>query len=165
MSLNRKGFTLIEFLIYMAILVVLLTAVGGILMNVLEGGARARVNDSMSYNARFAMERINKGMRDAYEFDIQQDGERLVLDGDYVFEVNDEGFLIFTFPYEGDNITRYITTNMIEVTDLNFRDLSQSAEVATVRTQITLRFFNPFGLDQYELEKTFYNTTNFVIGD
>ena len=61
--MKNSGFTLIELIIYVAIISVVLFLMTGFLWNMVYGGAKATTQREIQQNARFAMERIIKAIR------------------------------------------------------------------------------------------------------
>lgn len=62
---KEKGTTLIEFLIYITIVALVLTAAGAIVLNVLFGKAKLGAIEEVSQNGRLSLEKIADTIRNA----------------------------------------------------------------------------------------------------
>ena len=60
MKLNNLGFSLLEILIYIAVIAVVTSAIGGIFLSVANGQARADAMAEVNSNLRFALDKINQ---------------------------------------------------------------------------------------------------------
>jgi type II secretory pathway pseudopilin PulG len=57
---SRAGFSLLEILIYIAVIAVVTTAIGGVFLSVAGGQARADAMAEINSNLRFALDKINQ---------------------------------------------------------------------------------------------------------
>lgn len=62
---KNKGTTLIEFLIYITIVGIILTAAGAIVLNVLFGKAKLGAIEEVSQNGRLSLEKMADTIRNA----------------------------------------------------------------------------------------------------
>ena len=60
MKINGAGFSLLEILIYIAVIAVVTTAIGGVFLSVAAGQARADALAEINSNIRFALDKINQ---------------------------------------------------------------------------------------------------------
>lgn len=118
-----KGFTLIEFLIYIAIVSLSLVLIAGFALDIIQGGTKTFVHREVQQNARFAMEKISRAIRA---------GQDPIV----VFTLSD-GIL-----YQGG---LPITTNQVRVTNLQFIPVSN-----TYKTKLTVEYKNPEGRSEYQ---------------
>lgn len=63
--MNNKGFTLIELILYVAIVTLLLSALVPFAWNIIEGGAKSATQQEVFSNARYISERIKYEIRNA----------------------------------------------------------------------------------------------------
>lgn len=161
---EKKGFTLIEFLIYGAIVSLLIGSLVVIGVNVSEGRARIEVMENINYDAGVAFSRITYYIRRAEGVNNLNPGEEadeLSLEmsssdmNPTIFAVNEEGGLTFKV---GDNDSARLTGSNIEVTSLIFTNLSGGKNKETVRVEMSLKYKNPLGREDYNFEETFYIT-------
>lgn len=68
--LNKKGFSLMEMLIYIAILVLIMIVVLNILFNIISSQKKFKSARSVENSAAYTLERINREIRNAQSVDI-----------------------------------------------------------------------------------------------
>lgn len=134
---RERGFTLIEFLLYIGLVGIVLTVAGAIGLNVFFGKAKLGAIEEVSQNARFAMERVAQAVQDG------QDASIFTLSGGALLQ---NGMAI--------------TTGEVVVTDFQISDISYPGAPGTKRIQMTIKFNNPENRQEYNFEKTFYTTAN-----
>lgn len=131
----KKGFTLIEFLIYIGIVGIILIAAGSIGLNALFGKAKLAAIEEVNQNARFAMEKIAQAVRDG------QDASIFTLSGGAILQ---------------NGVP--ITADEVAVSDFQISDISYPDTPGAKRIQMTVKFANPENRQEYNFEKTFYTT-------
>ena len=155
----KKGFTIIEFLIYIAILTVAIGAIGLVVSNIFRVGARTDVVQEVSHNGRFAMQRIGQVVKQSSGIEIEEGGKKLVLRFDedstifYVLEENGKKKLKIN--EKGQDID--LTTGRVNVDSLFFKRISDDS----VRVEINISFNNLRGLPEYEFNSFF--TSSFTL--
>jgi type II secretory pathway pseudopilin PulG len=159
-NVTKKGFSIIEFLIYIAILAIAIAAIGLILSNIFRVGARTDVVQEVSHNGRFAMQRIGQVIRESSGItEPETEGNRLELLFDEeaknptVFYVS-EGKLIIK---EGNGEDIELTTSRVAVKKLVLKKVSDDS----VRVEMNISFYNPQGLPEYEFTSFF--TSSFTL--
>lgn len=135
--MNNKGFTLLEFLLYIGLVGIILTVSGAIGLNVFFGKAKLMAIEEVSQNARFTMEKVARVVRNG------QDSSIFTLSGGALLQ----------------NGTA-ITSDEVTVTDFQIFDISYPDTPGTKRIQMTIKFNNPENRQEYNFEKTFYTTAN-----
>lgn len=154
---KSKGFTLIDFLIYIGILSFLLVGLGGIAWNIIEGGERSEASEEITYNAFFALDKIGQKIRESNSVTtpiVGGSGDSLVLDmpsADITFAVSNN---ILQMTEVGSTAVDLIT-DKIEVTNLEFKNTTQPGGPETVTINLTIGFNSPLGLP---LSKDFQTT-------
>lgn len=162
-NVMKKGFSIIEFLIYIAILAIAIAAMGLILSNVFRVGARTDVIQEVSHNGRFAMQRIGQTVRESSGIikpEPETEGNRLELSFDEapvkdptVFYVSGGKLII----KEGNGGDIELTTSRVAVKKLVFKKVSEDS----VRVEMNISFNNPQGLPEYEFNSFF--TSSFTL--
>lgn len=132
---TKKGFSLIEFLIYIGIVGIILTVAGSIALNVFFGKAKLMAIEEVSQNARFTMEKIAQAVRDG------QDTSIFTLSGGVILQ---NGMAI--------------TSDEVAVTNFQISDISYPAAPGAKRIQMTVKSANPENRQEYNFERTFYTT-------
>lgn len=118
-----KGFTLIELIIYIAIVAVMLVLASGFAWNIIHGDVKAMVHREVQQNARFAMEKMTRAIRDGQ-------------DPTAVFTITD-GIL--------EQSGTALTTEQVRVTNLEFTPVDTSYKI-----NISVEYYNPDNRSEYE---------------
>lgn len=117
-----KAFTLIELIIYIAIVSMVLILICGFAGNIIYGNAKNAVLREVQQNARFAMERIIQTIRS---------GQNPTTS----FTVTDYTLYQETVP---------LTTSQVKVTNLQFSLISN-----TYKINLSIEYKNPSGRSEY----------------
>lgn len=117
-----KAFTLIELIIYVAIVSVVLILISGFAWNIIYGNAKNAALREIQQNARFAMEKITQAIR------AGQNPTTAFTVIDYTL-------------YQG---AVPLTTSQVKVTNLQFTLISN-----TYKINLSLEYKNPSGLTEY----------------
>ena len=150
----KKGFTIIEFLIYITILVIAIGAMGLVLSNIFRVGARTDVIQEVSHNGRFAMQRIGQTINEGSAIDIKNGGKELEISfkdrGPVLFYIHEEDDRKELIIQEGGQDIE-ITTNRVNVDSIFFKKISDDS----VRVEIKISFYNPQNLPEYQFNNFF----------
>ncbi len=162
---KNKGFTLIEFLIYSAIIAMFIGSLVLISTEIFKGNAHLATTQEVNSNMRFSFNRITHYIRRAESFDIIDGNSTLVLS-----LKDSEDSITFTLGGEEDNVLKIqeneepprslINEDIIKATDLTFVDMSHSEGPPTIRTELTLKRKNPLNRPIYDFELTSFITEN-----
>jgi type II secretory pathway pseudopilin PulG len=158
---DLRGFTIIEFLIYITILAIAIAGMGLILSNVFRVGVRTDVIQEVSHNGRFAMQRIGQVVRESSGIiEPETEGNSLKLEdlakNSTVFDVSEEGKLRIK---KGEGEYVELTTSRVVINKLVFKKVSDDS----VRVEMNISFYNPQGLPEYEFNSFF--TSSFTLKD
>jgi len=165
----NRGFTLIEFIVYIGIVGVVLLVAGAITLNIFYGKAKLTAVEEVSQNARFAVEKIAYTIRNAQAVDSPSVGvsaatlELEMLNNSIEFEADDDQIKMTESTGRGQDKIKtsfIITSDEVKITSLQFANLSYSDTPGTVRVQMTIEYNNPSGRQEREYSKTFYTTAN-----
>jgi type II secretory pathway pseudopilin PulG len=156
----KKGFSIIEFLIYITILTIAIAAMGLALSNIFQVGARTDVIQEVSHNGRFAIQRIGQTINEASGIDIKEEGKEMEL------SFKDQGPIIFYVSEENDRKKLRIqkedqdidlTTDKVNVDNLFFKEASEDS----VKVEMNISFYNPQSLPEYKFNSFF--TSSFTL--
>lgn len=117
-----KGFTLIELIIYIAIVAVILVLASGFAWNIIQSDTKAACYREVQQNGRFAMEKITRALRA---------GEAATI-----FSVS--GGILYQNGVE-------MTTEQVSVSNLQFTLVSN-----TYKINLAIEYNNPEGGSEYE---------------
>jgi Tfp pilus assembly protein PilW len=155
-KISEKGFTLMEFLIYIGIVTFLITAITFAAINILNAGVKMNAMHRVSSNGETAMDVITKSIRGAKG--VNSAGSSLSLETHYshdnptVFTLSDGQLKI----KRGSDEAIAITDSNVEVTSLSFSNPSSRM----VEIEVTIENVNEQGLVSYDFEKTFSSKEN-----
>ncbi len=154
---NCNGFTLIEFIVYIALLVIMLATMGGVAINIMSASARTEVIEEVTHNARFAMQKMGYEIREA-EGVIRpgREGDILHLRGDQekghiLFYLEDGAVVINEEGYAPEKIT----TNDVVVKNLRFTNTTLPGDVGSVQIEMDVEFYNPQNVPEYNFSDSF----------
>jgi len=167
--MKNKGFTLIEFLIYIAIVSSILVLMSGFLWNIVFGDIKENAYQEVQQNGRFALTKISQEIKKATGINNPPAGSSanslsLVMAdpplNPTVFDVAD-GKLRITQgtagPYE-------LTSDAVIVSNLQFTNLSYLNTPGTIRIEISIEYLNPSGRMEYQASINLKSTVSLVPG-
>lgn len=159
----HRGFTLIEFLVYSAIVVVVGVVSVEFVINIYEGKAKSTAYFEVQENARLAMERIVQEIHGAKNINTglssfgvnlaANPGAKLSLEmkdanlNPTEFDVSSGAARIkqgVSGPYD-------LTNNQVQVTNLTFRNFtSPNGRSKNIGVELTIEYINPENLPPWE---------------
>ena len=164
--MNKKGFTLVEILLYIALVAVIITSITYFTWDVIYGGIKTYVMREVQQNARFSLERMTYEIEKAQGINSISDNELILDNGtagpDVIFRFDDINNKITI--QIGSGSEEDLTSEAIEVTNSYFYNRSYiypgASEYATenVKIVMTLNYYNPDDLQEWLAQDT-YETT------
>jgi len=155
-----SGFTLIEIIIYGALVTMIIGALVLTSVNILGARARITAMEEVSHNARFALERIMSEIRGSQAIETVSGSQLKItnIDGDPVEFNLTEGVIKMS---RGEGATRFsLTGSSVNVSSLQFSDVSYEDTSGAIRIEMTVEFANPLGRPEWDFQRTFYATEN-----
>jgi len=146
----KKGFTLIETIIYTAIIAVIFILVVNSLSIVIKAFNQGRVAIKINNSAEVAMERMTREIRFAYDIDGSSDLSHLVLNTDVEFYLDSGKIMIID---RGTNAVA-LTSDDLTVTNLIFRQINSSSVSKAVKIEMAIQGSS----GNYQKTENFYNT-------
>ena len=160
-----KGFTLIELIIYSAIISLFLVVASAFAWQIIQGSLKAEAYQEVEQNANFSLGKIVHALRNSSEVvEPNKSGEsssqlRLNMQDAVktptIFEIAGQSLTI----KEGGTGPFSLTSDLVEIANLNFTNLSFSNS-ETIRIEITVERFNPSGRSGYEAAINLETTVN-----
>jgi len=149
---ETAGFTLMEFLIYIGIVVFIMTAMVMMGANIIQGRVEVISMEEVSKNARFSMSKITGLIRDSKEV-ISANGNSLELANGENIEIylEEDDIKILRNGLEGQ-----LTTGSVDIVDLSFSE----PYPGVVEVEMIIEFYNPSGRQEYEMSRDFQITEN-----
>ncbi len=156
----EKGFNLIEFLIYSAIVAIFVGGLVLISINVMQGRVFSVAGIEVSQNARFALNKIDyliynsegivspgKGMSsDELVLDYTENIKIKLLDGSIVIDGGES-----------------ITYEDVIVSDLDFINISRGENERLIRIKMTIEYKNPADRREFDFKESFIATKGGII--
>jgi competence protein ComGC len=151
----KNAFTLIEFLIYIAIISSVLVLTSGFLWNIVFGNIKETAYQEVQQNGRFALTKIIQETKKATSINSPPPGDSAnslsleMADPDLnptIFDLTD-GKLRIT---QGTSDPIDLTTDRVIVSNLLFINLSYEGTPGTIRIEMEISHSNPAGRAEYE---------------
>ena len=147
----KQGFTIIEFIVYIAVLAILGGAISTLFLWTLKAHTKARVLQETTFSAQFAMDRVMHEVREA---------ESLYLPTTTATQVSLEtatsappgettGYIDFFLcgsalcMKKEEQVPFALTPNTVEVTNLSFTTISTDTDFPSLRVVMDVRHKNP----------------------
>ena len=157
----KKGFTLVEFILYISIVGVILVSFMYYLIDISTSSTKSDAIAEVGHNSRIAMEKISREIRNTVDINT----------GASVFDSHPGTLSLKTLDSNTDptiiNISGTtlqikrgagsvlpITTGKIEVTKLIFSNLSQTGTPGNIKIILELRYKNPQNIDEFNASAT-----------
>lgn len=162
---NKKGFTLIELLVYIGISSIVLFAMIGQYVVLLQMRVKHQTIAEVEQQGKFVMQLIGQTVRNAEAINSPSFGSQSNSLSVDVIEAADDPTL---FDVSGGQIrvtqgtgsAVNVTSVLLNPSSLLFENVSGATTPGAVRIQFTLSRVNAAGLIPYAYEKTFYGTAS-----
>jgi len=164
------GFTLIEFIIYIAIIGGMLTLITGFLWNIVFGNIKEAAFQEVQQNARFALTKITQEIKKAKGINSPLHGESptnslslIMADSNLdptIFEVIDGKLRI----RQGSAQPNELISDQVIVSSLQFTNLSYEDTPGTIRIELTIDHLDPEGQSYYQASINLNSTVSLVPG-
>lgn len=161
---KTSGFTLVEFLIYIAISAALFLVSTSLVMNMLSGKTKLEVIFEVSQNGRNAMERMRLAIRNASAVTTPTDGAtstNLVLQMPYasasptIFAVQGGTLMM----QEGSGASTSLMANDVTIPSLTFHNFATTGTPDNIRITMTVSSTNPNNDAEYAAGQTFIGSS------
>ena len=153
--MKKQGFTLVELLIYVAILGSILVLLSGFFWNIISANIKENSYQEVQQNGSFSLIKMTQEIKKAKSIISPLPGstsDSLSLEmqnpnlNPTIFDLA-EGKLRIT---RGSNPPIELTTDRVVVSNLIFRNLSYSKSPGTIRIEIKIEHSNPGGKIEYQ---------------
>lgn len=171
---NKRGVTLLESVVYIAIVSAVLVAMAVWMIDLLRVRAKNQVVSEVQYNARLIQDRLSEAVRHAEGVNIGSssfsvDPGVLSLDmvdlaaDPTVFSLSqDDGLLQVSVAGGGETL---ITTDAIQVTNFVFTNLTSSEDLGIIQVEFTVKAVNDSGAPFYDYEESFQTAIRIPLDD
>lgn len=161
----KKGFTLIELILYLGLAATIILAVSLFFIAMLSSRIKQQAIAEVEQQGARVMHIITQATRNADTITSPGTGSSaslLTLDmvptavDPTLFDLS-SGLIRIT---EGVGSAVALTNSRITASLLTFQNLSRASTPGTIRIQFTLSHLNPTGRNEYEYSKTFYGSAS-----
>lgn len=165
---DNRGFTLLEFLIYIALVSSILVSMALLSIQIAESRSKAVVINEVTAAARNILDIMTQRIRESEGINVGTsvfgtDPGVLSIQTNSgstnptIFSLSaDDGTLLIT---EGVQPAAPLTSSVIEVTNLTFTNMTSSGQ-ETIRIEFDLHYTNPSGEQQYEYSAHYQTSVN-----
>lgn len=162
---RRRAFTIIELLLYIALVSVLLLSLSAFWANTIQSRIKTQTISEVDEVGTQAMNLITQSIRNADSVTtpaVGTSGAGLTLTmatagvNPTVFDLS-SGVIRVT---EGATPAVNIISDKLAITNLSFQNLSGVGSPGVVRVSFTVTYKNTSGRNEYDYSKTFYNTAS-----
>lgn len=148
-----QGFTLIETIMYLAIVSIILVSISYLIIDILGGQTKSVAGTEVNYNIRFMSDIISKDIRAAQGIDsLAIDNLVLTMPGDDITYIFDTNSLTLTRQV-GAAAVEELNTFRVEVTG-SFIDRSFTTRSNNIGVEIIVNYKNPENLPDYRSTAT-----------
>jgi len=167
--MQNRGFTLVEFLLYIGILVMILALASSFLWSFLFGNIKERNYQEVQQNGTFVLAKITQEIKKASQINSPSPGAAsdslsLVMASSSlnptIFDITNGKLRIA----QGARGPFELTSNEVRVSRLQFTNLSYQNTPGAVRIELTLEYLNPEGRAEYEASINLQSTVSLVQG-
>lgn len=161
---NSNGFTLIELLLYTAIVGSLLIAIVAFLMLAIDSRVKNQTISEVDQQGIAVIEQITRAVRNANSISTPAqaaNGSLLSLNTSAGTIIFNESLGVIQIQ-EGASAAIALTNSKVQITNLQFNNLSRSGTKGIVKVSFTISRINTSGKNVYDYQKTF--TTSVAVG-
>ncbi len=155
----NKGFTLIELIIYTALVGLIAVAVIGFAWNIINARIKNEAYQEVEQNLRFGMEKITQAIREADDISTTDSvfnvsPGKLTLkypNKDMIFDVSAKIINIGGQDVEihklrikdGNNDSKDLTSNKVDIINFTLTNLTRGSEPKNIKIDLTIKHVNP----------------------
>lgn len=152
-SNKQSGFTLIETIIYLAIVSIILISISYLIIDIIGSQTKSIAGNEVNHNIRFMSDYLAKDIRSAQTISsLTSDTLVLTMSGDDITYNFDVGNLTLTRQV-GVAVAEDLNTPQVEVMG-SFVDRSYTTRSINVGVTLTVEYKNPSGLSDYAADST-----------
>ncbi len=162
---NKHGFTLIEFILYVAILSVVLVGIVTFMLMILHSRVKNQVISEVEQQGVQVMQIITQTIRNAEDINSPSPGSSAsslsidvvtVVDDLTIFDLNSGVIRI----KQGVASEISLTSDKITASGLNFQNIPRAGTADTIKIEFTLTYTNLSGDILYNYSQTFYGSAS-----
>ncbi|PJA90482.1 MAG: hypothetical protein CO137_00160 [Candidatus Magasanikbacteria bacterium CG_4_9_14_3_um_filter_32_9] len=160
---NKKGFSLVELVLYISVLIILLGSIFLFMGLVFESKAKSQTINEVERQGEFIIRTILQTVRNTNTINSPTVGSssnslsinvKNPTNSPTTFALNGTG-LVMT---EASQTPVILNNNLVEIKNIVFRNVSQPSTTGIIRVEITIAHVNPENQNEFKYEKTFYGS-------
>lgn len=158
---TQRGFTLLELLLYIAIVAIIVSSFSAFLVLALRMRVKMQTIAEVEQQGKRVMQLITQTARNAVTINspaVSATSTSASFDvvtaskDPTVFDVSSNALRI----QEGTSSAVVLTNSRVTASGLQFYNISRTSTPGIIRIQFSLSYVNPAGRDEYSYSKTFY---------
>jgi type II secretory pathway pseudopilin PulG len=163
---RKKGFTLVEIIIYFGLVSIILILIIGFSLNIFESTNKNNVYREIQQNGRFIMQKIDSAIKSASELNhpssLGESSDYLSLatqnseTDPIIIELSSEDIFIT----KGEQDSYQLNSSQTKITNLEFLNISYPDNPGTIKTSLTISYNNISEKNEYQASLDFSLTTN-----
>ncbi|MFH0818795.1 MAG: prepilin-type N-terminal cleavage/methylation domain-containing protein [Patescibacteria group bacterium] len=165
-----SGFTLIETIVYIAIVSVFLVAIMSFSQRVISAQTKADTMAEVQQNARFALEKMSQKIRSARNINAESALDTNLVSGGLLhLDKNDSADDVYWQVIDGQLTERIgatgteqtLTNDLITVQNLTFFEIQNSTNQSGLKIEFQVSFNNPNNWQEFDWDITLNDTVMF----
>ena len=153
--MQNRGFTLIEFIIYMAIVSAILVLTSIYILDIIESDSFSNAHRNVQQNGRTALRIINQSIKNSTAFLIAHQGIILTMEDSAENPTTIQLRNGAIEMQKGSDTNVALTDSDVIVSSLYFTDLSYADTPGTVKINFTIEYNNRSGRAIYDVLQNF----------
>lgn len=150
---RNQGFTLVEMIIYLAIVSTLLVSISYLMLNLLAGQAKSNARREVNYNLQFVSDQLNRDIRLAKDISSLSPSTLILSLPTKIITYNFDAAAKKLIRQLNSEPLADVNTGWVEVTG-GFANLSKSQRTKNVGVSLLLVYKNPGNLPDYNASTT-----------
>lgn len=163
--MNKKGFTILELLLYVGILSAVMFSIAFFIQMMMSARLKSQTIAEVEQQGQQVMQQITQVIRNANSITAPAagtNGASLTVD---VYDAGKDPTIIDVASNvlrikEGAGSAVPLTSSRVNVSGSSFQNLSRASTPGTVRIQFTITHVNTSQKNEFEYSKTFYGSAN-----
>lgn len=162
---QKKGFTLIEALVYIALLSLVLVSVVTLMYWILDNRSKTQVISEVELQSVLAIDRISQSIRNATGINSPTAGNTASTLSLAMADANKNPTIIDLSGgviriKEGAGAVTPITTSRLTITSLSFYNVTRTSTPGSIKASFTATYLNPGNARPFEYSKNYYFAAN-----
>lgn len=164
----KKGYTIIEMLLYIAIFSLIIGSILAIAMSISDQRIKNLITQEVDYQGQLVLNNINQNLRNASTINAPAAGSSSASLALNTATAANNPTIYDSFANQNVNKVRikqgasaaeYLTNSRVSVSNLSFTNRAITGGRDSIDVSFTLTYYNPSGRPQLQYQKNFYGVT------